>query len=111
MACSLGVIVLFVLIQGTHFITTFVITANFVITSIRSAQKSAVRVFFHRQSHAILWENIRFGYLLESPHWGDSNKYTKRMIYKTVQKYSLFMLLTDPSFFITAYSILQQNLW
>ena len=56
--------------------------------SIRSAQKSAGRVFFQWQSHVILWENICFGYLLESPHWGDSNKYIKQMIYKrTVQKY------------------------
>ena len=27
-------------------------------------------------------ENIRFVYLLESPHPGDFNKYTKHMIYK-----------------------------
>ena len=32
------------------------------------------------------------GYLLESPRRGDSNKYTKRMIYKrTVKKYPLLM--------------------
>ena len=65
-----------------NYITTFVITANFVITSIRSAQKSADRVFFHRQSHVILQENIRFGYSLESPRPGDSYKYRKRTIYK-----------------------------
>ena len=41
-------------------------------------------------------KNIRFGYLLESPHRGDSNKCTKRMIYKrTVQNvhYSCFRLV------------------
>ena len=43
------------------FIMTFVITAKFVITSIRSAQKSANHVFFHGQSHVVLLENIRFG--------------------------------------------------
>ena len=36
---------------------------------------------FSLKYHVILWENIRFGYLLESPCRGDSNKYTKRMIY------------------------------
>ena len=73
--------------------TTFVIAAKFVITSIRSAQKSADRVFFHWYPHVILQENIRFVYLLESPRRGDSNKYTKRMIHKkTVQKYPVWML-------------------
>ena len=46
-----------------------------------------------------VWENIRFGYLLESPHLSDSNKYTKTYdLYKkrTVQKYPLFMLYTGP---------------
>ena len=56
------------------------LTAKFVITSIWSAQESE--------------EIIRFVYLLELPRWGDSNKYTKRMIYKKniVQKYPLLML-------------------
>ena len=63
------------------------------VNPIRSAHKSADRVLFHCHSHNILWENIRFGYLLESPRRGDSKKYTKGMIYKrTVQKYPLFML-------------------
>ena len=80
-------------VQWTLFITAFVITAKFVITSIRSAQKSADHELFHWQSNVIPWENIRFGYLLESPCRGDSNKYTKRMICKrTVQNYPLFML-------------------
>ena len=43
--------------------------------------KSADRVFFINP-HFILPENICFVYLLESPRRGDSNKYTKRMIYK-----------------------------
>ena len=29
--------------------------------------------------------NICFGYLLESPHWGDSNKYPKHMFYDEIQ--------------------------
>ena len=74
------------LIQWALFTTTFVITAKFVITSIRSAQKSAERVCFHCYSHVILKENIRFVYLLESPRRGDSNKYTKRMIHKKLFK-------------------------
>ena len=53
-------------------------------------------------------------YLLESPRGGDSNKYTKRMIYK---EKSSKVSNTDAldgfisSYFITANSILQQNLW
>ena len=38
--------------------------------------------FFIDIPHFMLQENIRFVYLLESPHRGDSNKYTKRIIYK-----------------------------
>ena len=60
----------------------FVITAKFVIMSIRSAQKSADRAFFHSNSHVFLKKIIRFVYLLESLRRGDSNKYTKRMIHK-----------------------------
>ena len=29
--------------------------------------------------------NICFGYLLESPHWGDSNKYPKHMLYEGIR--------------------------
>ena len=73
------------LLQWTLFMTTFVITANIVITSVWSAQKSADRVFFQsRNSHVILRENIRFVYLLESHRRGDSNKYTKPMIHKKI---------------------------
>ena len=52
-------------------------------------------------------------YLLESPRRGDSNKYTKRMIY---EEKCLKVYVTDAldgsisSFFITANSNLQQNL-
>ena len=54
-------------------------------------------------------------YLLESPRRGDSNKYTKRMIYN--KKKCLKVSITgaiDGSyqvFFITANSVLQQSLW
>ena len=93
---------------------TFVIIAKFVITSIWSRQKSVDCVYFHRQSHVILQENICFGYLLESPHRGDSNKYTKRMVYK--KKYLKYRLLyaldgSISKFFLTANLILQQNRW
>ena len=56
--------------------------SKIVITSVRSAQKSADRVFFHIYSHVILQENIRFLYLLESLRRDDSYKYTKCMINK-----------------------------
>ena len=29
--------------------------------------------------------NIWFGYLLESPHWGDSNKYPKHIFYEEIR--------------------------
>ena len=29
-------------------------------------------------------QNIRFGFLLESPQWGDSNKYLKR-VYESIE--------------------------
>ena len=29
--------------------------------------------------------NICFGYLLESPHWGDSSKYPKHMFYEELR--------------------------
>ena len=74
-------------------VTTFIITAKFIIMSVWSAQKSADCVSFHCYSHVNLQENIPFVYLLESPRPGDSNKYTKGMIHKkTVQKYPLFIL-------------------
>ena len=68
---------------------------------------------FSLTSHVILWESIRFGYLLELPRRGDSNKYTKRMIYKRTVKNIRFYALdgTISNFNITAKSILQQNLW
>ena len=45
-------------------------------------------------AHVIISEILRFGYLLEWPRRGNSNKYTKRMIYIkiAIQKYPLFML-------------------
>ena len=30
-------------------------------------------------------KNIWFGYLLESPHWGDSNKYPKHIFYEEIR--------------------------
>ena len=48
---------------------------NLVCTKI---SRSRISLFF------FLLENIRFGYLLESPRRGDSNKYTKHMIYKKI---------------------------
>ena len=38
------------------------------------------------QEHCIgTSSNICFGYLLESPHWGDSNKYPKHMFYEEIR--------------------------
>ena len=37
--------------------------------------------------------NICFGYLLDSPHWGDSNKYTKYMFYEEIRiKHGIFCI-------------------
>ena len=82
--------------------TTFVMTAKFVIASIWSAQKSADRVIFFIDIPMFSSGNIRFCEFLEVPHRGDSNKYTKRVIYNRNN---------CSSFFITANLILQQNLW
>ena len=73
------------MIQWTLFITAFVITAKFVITSVWSGQKSTDRVFFVAVPCYSVG-NIRY-------RWGDSNKYTKRIIYKELFKnirYSCF---------------------
>ena len=35
-----------------------------------------------------LFQNICFGYLLESPYWGDSNKYPKHMLLEVLMQYS-----------------------
>ena len=78
--------------------------------SIRSAQKSVDRVSFQLQSHVFLKLTIRFGYLLESPRRGDSNKYTKRMIHKkNCSKVSVSHALDGyiSSFCIRAHSILR----
>ena len=95
-------------LQWTLFITTFVITAKFFISSIWSAQKSADHVFFHWYAHVILQKIICFVYLLESPRQGVFNKYTKPMIHKkTYSKVSIIHALDGSisRFFITTNSI------
>ena len=37
-----------------------------------------------RRLYLILKRNTRFGYLLESPQWGDSNKYPKHVFYEEI---------------------------
>ena len=77
-------------VQWTIFITTFVITAKFVITSIRSAQKSADRVFFSLTVPCYSLGKHTFLIIFD-------NKNTKRMTHKkTFQKYAIFMLWTSP---------------
>ena len=60
--------------------------AKFVITSIlqkKNQKKNQLIVNFFTDIPILFFkENIRFVHLLESPCQGDSNKYTKRMIYK-----------------------------
>ena len=89
-------------VQWTLFITTFVITAKFVITSIWPAQKSADHVFFFLL--LLFFRKTCFVYLLESPQRGDFNKYTKHMIHKKCSIVSVSHALdgSTSSFFITA---------
>ena len=62
---------------------------------------------FHWYSHFILQENICFVYLLELPRRGDSNKYTKHIIYKKkCPEVSVFDAL-DGSYQVS----LQQQIW
>ena len=72
LTCKLFVSCVGSLMQWTLFITALVIT------SIRSAQKSADHVFFRWQSHVILWENIRRG---------NANKYTNVWFINELFKY------------------------
>ena len=45
--------------------------------------------------------NICFGYLLESPHWGDSNKYPKHIFYEEMRiKYVLWGNENKTRFFL-----------
>ena len=50
--------------------------------------------------------NICFGYLLESPHWGNSTKYPKHMVYKEIKLNMAFVAYpyTHWEFFTTANS-------
>ena len=64
-------------------------------------------------TNLILYRNIYFGYVLESPQWGDSNKYPKHMYYEKIRinhglSYILFCqlkILYISKFIITATSL------
>ena len=73
---------------------------------------------FFIDSPVIFTEIIRYRYLLESPRRGDSNKYTKRMIYKRKTKkkirYSCFIrfhikFLYNSKFDFTAQSLITNS--
>ena len=53
---------------------------------VRKHKNQQIVYFFIDIPVFIRQENIHFVYWLESPHRGDSNKYTKRMIYKKKKK-------------------------
>ena len=58
--------------------TNFVIMTILVPRNLRSGGDSKWDIM---QEYCIKTSsNICFGYLLESPHWGDSNKYPKHML-------------------------------
>ena len=83
-------------LQSTLFIQTFDTTTKFVIMTIwmsrhiRSVGDGEGEIM---QKHCIKSSsNICFGYLLESPQRGDSNKYPKHMFYEEIRiKQGLFI--------------------
>ena len=65
-----------------------------------------IEYFFIDNPMLLFGKTYTFGYLLELPHRGDSNKYTKRMIYKrTIKKYPLLKFLYNSKFDFTAKSL------
>ena len=63
--------------------TKFVILTIWMSRNLRSRGDSYWEIM---QEHCIrISSNICFGYLLELPHWGNSNKYPKYMFYEEVR--------------------------
>ena len=77
------------LIQSTLFIPTLDTTTKFVIMTIWMSRNLCSRgdcKWEIMQAYYITTSsNICLGYLLESPHWGDSNKYPKHMFYEEIR--------------------------
>ena len=81
-------------LQSTLFIPTLDTTTKFVIMIIRMSRNLRTRgdSFWEIMPEYCIKtsSHICFGYLLESPHWGNSNKYPKHMLYEEMRiKYGL----------------------
>ena len=79
-----------VLLQSNLFIPTLVTTTKFVILTIWLVRKPSLKKWHLIRNYAgtLLFNtssNIYFGYLLESPHRGDSNKYPKHTFYEEIR--------------------------
>ena len=76
-------------IQSTLFISTLDTMTKFVIMTIwlsRNLRSSGDSQWEIIEEYCIKTSsNICFGYLLESPRWGDSNKYPKHMFYEVIR--------------------------
>ena len=76
-------------VQSILFIPTLDTTTKFVIMTIwmsRNLRSRGGSWWEIVQEYCIrISSNICFGYLLESPHWGDSNKYPKHMLYEEIR--------------------------
>ena len=86
----LCVIMLWRKVQWNLFITTLDTTTKFVILTIWLAQKPSLKRWKWSRNYAgtLLFNtssNICFGYFLELPHRGNSNKYPKHMFYEEIR--------------------------
>ena len=80
---------LLLLLQSTLFIPTLDTTTKFVIMTIWKSRNPRSRGDSYweimQEYYIKISSNICFGYLLESPYWGDSNKYTKHIFYEEIR--------------------------
>ena len=77
-------------LQSTRIIPTLDTTTKYVIQTTWLAQKTSLKRWQLIRNYAVALlfntsSNIHFGYLLESPQWGNSNKYPKHMVYKEIK--------------------------
>ena len=80
----------FYCVQSTLIIPTLDVATKFVIMTIWLSRKPSLKRWqlIRNYAVALLFNtsiNICFGYLLESPHRGDSNKYPKHMVYTKIK--------------------------
>ena len=71
-------------LQRQHLFSNVAIKMNLLLYRILNGQTEK----YKRRFIFISSQNICFGYLLESPHWGDSNKYPKHMLLEVLMQYS-----------------------